>query len=145
MFRLMPGSPLTAFIGTTFTDEQHDLLVKRFGLDKSLFEQYTLFVNALKGDFGLSFTYNKPVINMIIEALPNSIILTLFSLVIAYIFGVIAGAYLAWKRATFIEGFSIPIVLTTRSAPEFWLGMIALAFLVFNLIFFLQAELVPQV
>ena len=36
MFRLMPGSPLTAFIGTTFTDEQHDLLVKRFGLDKSL-------------------------------------------------------------------------------------------------------------
>ena len=35
MFRLMPGSPLTAFIGTTFTDEQHDLLVKRFGLDKS--------------------------------------------------------------------------------------------------------------
>ena len=80
MFRLMPGSPLTAFIGTTFTDEQHDLLVKRFGLDKSLFEQYTLFiVNTLKGDFGLSFTYNKPVINMIIEALPNSIILTLFS------------------------------------------------------------------
>ena len=34
--------------GTTFTDEQHDLLVKRFGLDKSLFEQYTLFlVNTL--------------------------------------------------------------------------------------------------
>ena len=33
MFRLMPGSPLTAFIGTTFTDEQHDLLVKRLGLD----------------------------------------------------------------------------------------------------------------
>ena len=80
MFRLMPGSPLTAFIGTTFTDEQHDLLVKRFGLDKSLFEQYTLFiVNTLKGDFGLSFTYNKPGINMIIEALPNSIILTSFS------------------------------------------------------------------
>ena len=115
MFRLMPGSPLTAFIGTTFTDEQHDLLVKRFGLDKSLFEQYTLFiVNTLKGDFGLSFTYNKPVINMIIEALPNSIILTLFSLVIAYIFGVIAGAkYLAWKRDTLVEGISIPFVLTT--------------------------------
>ena len=54
-------------------------------------------------------------------------------MVIAYIFGVIAGAYLAWKRATFIEGFSIPIVLTTRSAPEFWLGMIALAFFSFQL------------
>jgi peptide/nickel transport system permease protein len=134
MFRLMPGSPLTAFIGTTFTDEQHDLLVQRFGLDKSLFEQYSLFlVNTLKGDFGLSFTYNKPVIDMIIEALPNSIILTLFSLLIAYIFGIIAGAYLAWKRATLIEGISIPIVLATRSAPEFWLGMIALALFSFQL------------
>ena len=70
---------------------------------------------------------------MILEVLPNSIILTLFSLLIAYIFGVIAGAYLAWKRATWIEGISIPIVLTTRSAPEFWLGMIALAIFSFQL------------
>ena len=131
MFRLMP---LTAFIGTTFTDEQHDLLVKRFGLDKSLFEQYRLFlINTLQGDFGLSFTYSQPVIHMILEVLPNSIILTLFSLIIAYIFGVIAGAYLAWKRATWIEGLGIPIVLTTRSAPEFWLGMIALAIFSFQL------------
>ena len=139
MFRLMPGSPLTAFIGTTFTDEQHDLLVKRFGLDKSLFEQYRLFLfNTLQGDFGLSFTYSKPVIQMILEVLPNSIILTFFSLMIAYIFGVIAGAYLAWKRATWVEGISIPIVLTTRSAPEFWLGMIALA------IFSFQFDIFPS-
>jgi peptide/nickel transport system permease protein len=101
----MPGSPLTAFIGTTFTEEQHDLLVKKFGLDKSLFEQYFLFItNTLQGNLGLSFAYNKPVIGMILEVLPNSIILTLFSLMIAYVFGIIGGAYLAWKRATWVEG-----------------------------------------
>ena len=134
MFRLMPGSPLTAFIGTTFTEEQHDLLVKKFGLDKSLFEQYFLFItNTLQGNLGLSFAYNKPVIGMILEVLPNSIILTLFSLMIAYVFGIIGGAYLAWKRATWVEGVGIPIVLATRSAPEFWLGMIALALFSFQL------------
>ena len=134
MFRLMPGSPLTAFIGTTFTEEQHDLLVKKFGLDKSLFEQYLLFIsNTLQGNLGLSFTYNKPVMGMILEVLPNSIILTMFSLMIAYIFGIIVGAYLAWKRATWVEGIGIPVVLITRSAPEFWLGMIALALFSFQL------------
>ncbi len=133
MFRLMPGSPLTAFIGTTFTAEQHDLLIKKFGLDKSLFEQYMLFiVNTFQGDLGRSFVYNKPVMDMIMEVLLNSVILTLFSLIIAYIFGVIVGAYLAWKRATWVEGFGIPIVLTIRSAPEFWLGMIGLAVLSFQ-------------
>ena len=61
MFRLMPGSPLTAFIGTTFTEEQHDLLVKKFGLDKSLFEQYLLFIsNTLQGNLGLSL----PITNL---------------------------------------------------------------------------------
>ena len=76
MFRLMPGSPLTAFIGTTFTEEQHELLVKKFGLDKSLFEQYMLFiVNTFQGDLGRSFVYNKPVMDMIMEVLLNSVIL----------------------------------------------------------------------
>ena len=46
----------------SFTEEQQDLLFKKFGLDKSLFEQYFLFItNTLQGNLGLSFAYNKPV------------------------------------------------------------------------------------
>ena len=67
------------------------------------------------------------------EVFPNSVILTLFSLIIAYIFGIIAGAYLAWRRASWVEGVGIPLVLTTRAAPEFWLGMVLLAYFSFNL------------
>ena len=134
MFRLMPGTPLAAFIDNTTTAEQQDALIRQFGLDKSLGEQYWLFLtNALQGDLGRSFFFKRPVTEVVMEVLPNTIILTMTSLIIAYIFGALAGAYLAWHRGRWIEGIGIPIALTTRAAPEFWLGMVMLAVFAFGL------------
>jgi peptide/nickel transport system permease protein len=134
MFRLMPGSPLAAFIDQTTTLEQQQALIARFGLDKSLFEQYIIFVqNVLHGDLGNSFVHGRPVTDVVMQALPNTVILTLSGLVLAYVFGVLAGAYLAWRRGTKIEAIGIPLALATRAAPEFWLGMVLLAFFSFNL------------
>lgn len=134
MFRTMPGTPLAAFIDNTTTIEQQEALIRQFGLDKTLGEQYWLFLtNLMQGDLGQSFFFKKPVVEVVMEVFPNSVILTLFSLIIAYIFGIVAGAYLAWRRASWVEGVGIPLVLTTRAAPEFWLGMVLLAYFSFNL------------
>jgi peptide/nickel transport system permease protein len=133
MFRLMPGTPLAAFIDNTTTAEQQDALIRQFGLDQSLGEQYWLFLtNLVQGDLGQSFFFKKPVLEVVMEVFPNSVILTLTSLILAYAFGVTAGAYLAWRRGSWIEGFGIPITLTTRAAPEFWLGMVLLAVFSFH-------------
>ena len=70
---------------------------------------------------------------IIFDAFTNTIVLTLTGLLIAYLIGIPIGAYLAWKRGSLIEQAAIPIVLTTRAAPEFWLGMVLLAFFSFNL------------
>ncbi|MEO1679580.1 MAG: ABC transporter permease [Pseudomonadota bacterium] len=134
MFRTMPGTPLAAFIDNTTTEEQQQALIEQFGLDKSLGEQYWLFLtNLMQGDLGQSFFFKKPVVEVVMEVFPNSVILTLSSLLVAYIFGIIAGAYLAWRRGSWVEGFGIPLVLTTRAAPEFWLGMVFLAYFSFHL------------
>ncbi|WP_163849553.1 ABC transporter permease [Pseudooceanicola aestuarii] len=134
MFRLMPGTPLAAFIDNTTTAEQQEALIRQFGLDKSLMEQYWLFVtNAVQGDLGQSFFFKRPVTDIVMEVLPNTLILTMMSLVIAYIFGTLAGAYLAWRRGSWVEGLGIPLALTTRAAPEFWLGMVMLAVFSFQL------------
>lgn len=134
MFRTMPGTPLAAFIDNTTTAEQQEALIRQFGLDKTLAEQYWLFLtNLVQGDLGQSFFFKKPVVEVVMEVFPNSVILTLTSLIIAYIFGIIAGAYLAWRRGSWVEGLGIPLVLTTRAAPEFWLGMVLLAFFSFHL------------
>ena len=134
MFRLMPGTPLAAFLDTTTTAEQQQALIRQFGLDRSLPEQYGLFLlNLMQGDLGNSFFFKRPVVDLVLEVLPNSIILTLTALIVAYAFGVTAGAYLAWKRGSWIEGLGIPLALTTRAAPEFWLGMVMLAVFSFGL------------
>jgi peptide/nickel transport system permease protein len=104
MFRLMPGDPRTAFIDDTFTEEQQQQLLVQFGLDKPLHVQYGIFMlNLLQGELGTSFRYKRPVLEMILEVFPNSVVLTLTSLLIAYAFGVVAGAFIAWQRGTWIE------------------------------------------
>lgn len=128
MFRLMPGNPLAAYIDPTFTPEQQEALMAQFGLDRPLWEQYFIYLgNLLQGELGQSFRYREPVAERIIVLLPNTLILTFSSLIVAYVFGVLAGAYLAWRRGRAVEQAAIPIVLTTRAMPEFWLGMVLLA------------------
>ncbi|MGI9353684.1 MAG: ABC transporter permease, partial [Rhizobiaceae bacterium] len=128
MFRLMPGNPLAAYIDPTFTEEQQLLLMAKFGLDKPLWEQYFIYLaNLLQGELGDSFFYRQPVFERVLSLLPNTLILTFTSLIIAYAFGIIAGSWLAWKRGGLGERTAIPFVLTTRAMPEFWLGMVLLA------------------
>lgn len=134
IFRLMPGSPLAAYIDPTFTEEQQRILMARFGLDRSLFDQYLIYLwNLLQGDLGESFFYRQPVGERVLMLLPNTLVLSLFSIIIAYMIGVVGGAYLAWKRGSVLEGATIPFVLTTRAMPEFWLGMVLLAIFSFSL------------
>ena len=134
LFRLMPGDPTVAYIDTTFTEDQIAQLRRAFGLDRPLYEQYLIYLkNLVTGELGESFHHRRPVIEVIGSVLPNTIVLTLTGLLVAYIFGVLVGAWLAWRRGSAFEGFTIPTVLTLRAAPEFWLGMILLAVFSFKL------------
>ena len=132
MFRLMPGNPLAAYISEALSAEQQDLIMRQFGLDRPLWEQYGIYLgNLLRGELGTSFHRREPVLDIVLSVLPNTLILTLCGLLTAYAFGTLAGAYLAWKRGTWIEGAVVPVALATRAAPEFWLGMILLAVFAF--------------
>lgn len=138
LFRLGPGNPLASYIDTTFTAEQRQALEARFGLDKSLPEQYVIYIgNLMRGDLGDSFAYaNKPVIEILGADLPNTLYLTLTSLIVAYIIGVIGGVILAARRGSSFEKAGIVFTLITRSAPQFWIGMIVLAIFAFKLRWF---------
>lgn len=109
IFRLMPGNPLAAYIDPNFTAEQQQELMQRFGLDRPLHEQYVRYLgNLLRGDLGDSFFYRAPVTQLIWEVFPNTIALTFFALVIAYVVGTLEGIVLAWLRGTWIEAVTIP-------------------------------------
>jgi peptide/nickel transport system permease protein len=134
IFRLMPGNPLAAFIDPSFTQEQKTALMREFGLDKPLFQQYLIYlVNLLHLDFGVSFFYRAPVADLVFEVFPNTLLLTFSALILAYVVGILLGALVARQRGTWIEAVMLPIVLVLRAAPEFWVGMILLAIFSFSL------------
>jgi peptide/nickel transport system permease protein len=134
MFRLMPGNPLAAYISEALDPAQQEAIIHQFGLDRPLWQQYLLYLgNLAQGELGLSFHQRTPVWDIVMGVFPNTIALTLTGLVIAYAFGVTAGAFLAWRRGSWIEGLAIPIVLAARAAPEFWVGMVLLAIFSFQL------------
>jgi peptide/nickel transport system permease protein len=133
LFRLTPGDPTLNFLSPSFSEETRAALLKGFGLDKPLWEQYLIYMNnLLHGDLGQSFLQGKPVAVLLADALPNTVLLTLVSLTAAYAFGIVAGAFLAFRRGGVVEAVSIPAALATRAAPEFWLGMLLLAALAFQ-------------
>lgn len=133
IFRLMPGNPLTAYIDTTFTAEQQAAIKKDFGLDKPLAIQYVYYLkNIATGDLGTSFFQKQPVWTILMDVLPNTLLLSGVSLIIAYIIGVVGGALLAWRRGSKFETAGIILTLMTRAAPQFFIGMLALAFFSFD-------------
>lgn len=133
IFRLAPGNPVAAYIDVTFTEEQQKALLEGFGLDKPLGVQYLIYLKNLAiGEFGDSFMHRKPVIEMVLTVLPNTLYLNFVALILAYLVGAIGGIVLAWFRGTALEKVGVTFTLMTRSAPEFWVGMIALTFFAFN-------------
>ncbi len=134
LFRLMPGDPTLNFLSPSFSEETRAALLKSFGLDRSIWEQYVIYLGHLvQGDLGMSFLQGKPVAELLGAALPNTLMLTIVSICAAYAFGIVAGAFLAFRRGGAVEAVAIPAALATRAAPEFWLGMLLLAGFSFSL------------
>ena len=76
LFRVAPGDPASMVIDPQMTPEDIEEMRAVFGLDKPLYQQYLLYVkNFIRGEFGSSFYYGKPVIEVIGEKLPNTILL----------------------------------------------------------------------
>ena len=133
MFRFLPGDPTAMLLDPLMAAEVREAILQRFGLDRPLHEQYLLYLeNLLHADFGWSFFYNRPVSEIIWDFLPNTLVLGLSSLVLAYGVGILGGALLAWKRGTRLGDWGILVPLVFRSAPVFWTGMLALMFLSYH-------------
>ncbi|MDW7676381.1 MAG: ABC transporter permease [Bacillota bacterium] len=124
LFRTMPGDPTAYVVDPSIPPEARQQLLERYGLDGSLWDQYQIFMKDLvRFDFGNSFFYNKPAIEIIQEKLAATLILMLTAMVFAYSIGIFGGAWMAWKRGSKLESLGITFSLIFRSAPTFWVGL----------------------
>ena len=121
---LIPGDPATAILGSYATPENVAKINKDLGLDKSLPERYLIWLgNIIQGDFGRSFSLNRPVIDEVIERFNATLILSGTAFVLCSFFGILVGTISAARQYTLTDKFITFVVLIGISIPSFFLGM----------------------
>lgn len=128
---LAPGDPLRYIIGDEYkllTPEQRQEVLGVYGLDQPLHIQYVDYLlDAFQGDLGTSIRYGEPVSDVLLEALPWTLLLVGTSLLLAFIVGTMFGALSAWYEGDQIDISIMTVVVFFMSAPGFWVGMLFIA------------------
>ncbi len=148
LFRVLPGDPARAGLkDPRLTREAVEAIRVKFGLDKPVINcfqslnpvefgdcfvnpletQFFIYVgNLLQGELGISYHTNRPVADMLVELLWNTLLLIGLGQILAIILGMSLGILAAWKAKTSIDYGSLLFSLTAWSLPTFWLGIILL-------------------
>ena len=148
LFRVLPGDPARAGVrDPRLTKDAIETLRVRFGLDKPVINcfdslnpikvgdcgvnpldtQFFIYLrNLTQGEMGISFHSNRPVADILIERLWNTILLIGAGQILSIIIGVAFGVFAAWKARTSIDYSALIIGLVAWSLPTFWLGIILL-------------------
>ena len=125
---MLPGDP---FIGDkALPDATMEALRAKYGLDKSLPEQFLIYLgNCLRGDLGLSIQNNRPVTTIIYESFLVSFDLGIRAIIFALILGVFLGTVAAIKRGKAIDTVCMFIALVGVSVPSFIMASLLQYFL----------------
>ena len=131
LFRVLPGDPVRAVIGRNvrISPETQAALRAQFGLDKPIFPDQ--FLDTLgqwvRGNLGVSWSQRRPVSEILLSKLGNTIVLIGLGQILSIVFGVILGLLAGWKRKTAIDIGALTFSLIAWAIPTFWLGIILLA------------------
>jgi peptide/nickel transport system permease protein len=128
-FVRITGDPTVLLVEPGASREDLAALRTELGLDRPLLVQYGTFVrDVVQGDFGRSFYYRTPVLELYVSRLPNSLLLAVAAMIFSLIIGIPSGILAAvrvggwWDRAGKIFG------LLGLSMPSFWVGLLLILF-----------------
>ena len=143
LIELVPGDPAVAILGEQATPEQFAQFREKHGLDRPPFffsfprdqngerhfawhgtdNRYTDYWSALlRGDMGLSFRNDRPVISLILERYPATIELAIFAMLIAVAIAIPLGVIAGTNRGTLIDNAASVVALLGISLPSFVIG-----------------------
>ena len=121
---LIPGDPATAILGSYATPENVEKLNQDLGFDKPMVQRYGIWLgNMLTGDFGRSYSLNRPVLDEILERFNATLILAGTSFVLCSVLGILAGVISAARQYGLADKAITFVVLIGISVPSFFLGM----------------------
>jgi len=123
------GDPVDMLINPEADQAEIDRVIRDLGLDRPVSEQYWYFVvNAFQGDLGRSFIFGEPALKLIIQRMPATMELALFSLLMAVVFGIPLGIYAGLKPTSKVSKTIMAGSILGFSMPTFWVGIILIMF-----------------
>ncbi|MDJ0825847.1 MAG: ABC transporter permease [Rhodobacter sp.] len=121
---MIPGDPATAILGSYATPENVEKLNRDLGLDKPLVQRYFIWLgNMAQGDFGRSFSLNRPVLDEVAERFNATLVLAGTAFVLCAFLGILAGVVSAARQYGWADKGITFVVLIGISVPSFFLGM----------------------
>ncbi|KAA9007803.1 ABC transporter permease [Histidinibacterium aquaticum] len=131
---MIPGDPATAILGAYATPENVERVNRSLGLDEPMVQRYFIWLgNMLTGDFGRSYSLNRPVLDEILERFNATLILAGTSFVLCAVLGILAGVVSASRQYGFADKAITFTVLIGISIPSFFLGMMMILLFAVNL------------
>ena len=118
------GDPTVLLLPIGAGEDELQALRAQLGLDQPIVQQYFSYLaNIAVGNFGESFQFGRPAMEVVLERLPATATLAGSALGMGVILGTLAGAIAAYKRGTFIELGVMVLALLGQATPVFWLGI----------------------
>ena len=129
---LAPGDPADRFSSPTMSAEAREQVRVNMGLDQPIHIRYVRWLGALaQGDLGVSFSRNRPVVDIIQELLPNTLLLSITAIGVAFVMGILLGILQAVRQYSLLDSIASIVGLFFYSMPSFWLALMMV--LVFSL------------
>ena len=124
IIHLIPGNPINHILGDFATEESIRELETRLGLDRSIPVQYFSYMfNAIQGDLGTSYITGYTVVEEILNRIPITAQLALYSMIFGSITGIVIGVIAAVKKNTMYDQLAMLLALVGISAPGFWIAL----------------------
>jgi peptide/nickel transport system permease protein len=119
------GNPIDVLISPDADQRIRELVIRQYGLDLPLWQQYLGFLRRLiTGDFGRSFVFNMPVLQLILSRLPATLELTLAAVLGATLLGVPLGMYAGYRPDGLASRLIMGLSILGFSVPTFWVGLV---------------------
>lgn len=134
MVHLIPGDPAEMMLGERASEESLRALREQLGLNEPLYVQYGLFLSRLvQGDLGRALRTNEEITVEIMQRFPATVELSLAAILIATMFGMLAGIISATRQYSVFDYASMILSLIGVSMPIFWLGLVLMIIFSLNL------------
>jgi len=125
LFRLAPGDPVSRMVDPDMTPEDAQRLKAELGLDQPVGVQYLIYLkNFFTGHFGYSFHYGEPVVKIIWDRLPNTVLLFTTSIILSALVGVFLGKIASWHKGKKTDSILTIGALVTHTLFLPWLALI---------------------